>query len=120
MLCHLPFLLPLAGLIVFAILPLPEALTLYVPLALLSLAIGVPALRAMYHPVLTGSEGMRGKEGVVVAGDGRTGIVRCEGELWNYRSPLPLAPGDRVRIVAIEGLMAVVEPTAPAAKGVAR
>lgn len=113
MLCHLPFLFPLAGLVLFGLLPFAEALALYAPLTLLSLAIGIPAMRAMYRPVMTGGEGMCGKQAVVVEGGGRSGTVRCEGELWSYQSPVPLAPGDRVKIVTIDGLTAVVEPVAP-------
>lgn len=108
MLCHLLLLSPLAGLLLFAFLPLPTALALYLPLAALSLAIGIPAVRAMYGPVATGVEGMRGKEGVVVTAEGRAGMLRCGGGLWRYSAPEPLAPGERVRIVEIDGLTAVV------------
>lgn len=112
MLCHLLLLLPLAGLLLFAVLPLPTALALYLPLAALSLAIGIPAVRAMYGPVATGVEGMRGKEGVVVTAEGRAGLLRCGGGLWRYSAAEPLAPGDRVSIVEIRGLTAVVRPSA--------
>ncbi len=110
MLCHLLLLLPLAGLLLFAVLPLPTALAFYLPLAALSLAIGIPAVRAMYGPVTTGLEGMRGKEGIVVTTEGRSGMLRCEGGLWKYSAPEPLAPGDRVSIVEIDGLTAMVRP----------
>ncbi|HEU5395145.1 MAG TPA: NfeD family protein [Candidatus Methylomirabilis sp.] len=111
MLCHLLLLSPLAGLLLFAVLPFPTALALYLPLAALALAIGIPAIRAMYGPVTTGVEGMRGKEGVVVTSEGRSGMLRCGGGLWKYAAPEPLAPGDRVSIVEIDGLTAVVRPS---------
>jgi membrane protein implicated in regulation of membrane protease activity len=110
MLCHLPFVLPLVGLGLFAFLPLPAALGVYLPLALLSLAVAVPSVRAMSQPPMTGAEGMRGKQGVVVDADGRSGMVLCEGELWRCRAPGPLAPGDRVSVIGIEGLTARVRP----------
>jgi len=110
MLCHLLLLSPLAGLLLFAVLPLPAALVLSLPLAALALAIGIPAIRAMYGPVATGVEGMRGKEGVVVTSEGRSGMLRCEGGLWKYAAPDPLAPGERVSIVEIDGLTAMVRP----------
>ena len=112
MLCHLLLLSPLAGLLFFAVLPFSTALALYLPLAALALAIGIPAVRAMYGPVATGVEGMRGKEGVVVTSEGRSGMLRYGGGLWGYSAAEPLAPGDRVSIVEIRGLTAVVRPSA--------
>ena len=124
MLCHLPFILPLAGLVLFAVLPLPEALALYLTLTALSLAVAIPSVRAMYQPSITGAEGMRGKEGVVVEAEGESGMFLCEGELWRCSAPGPLAPGDRVSVVEIEGLTARVRPVArarsPRVEGVAR
>lgn len=108
MLCHLPLIVPVAGLLLFAVLPFPTALAIYAPVALLALAIGIPAVRAMYRPVTTGVEAMRGTEGIVLAAEGRSAAVRWEGEIWNCRAAEPLAAGDRVRIVEVEGLTAVV------------
>ncbi len=110
MVCHLPFLFPLAGLLLFAFLPLPTALAIYLPLTVVSLAFAVPAVRAMYQPATTGPEAMQGQEGVVVTVEGRTGLLRYEGELWEYLAQGPLAPGDRVSIVEINGLTALVRP----------
>lgn len=111
MLCHLPFVVPVAGLVLFAVLPFPAALAIYVPVTLLALAIGIPAVRAMYRPVATGVEAMRGTEGIVLTAEGRSAAVRWEGEIWNCRAAEPLAAGDRVRIVEVEGLTAVVRRT---------
>src|SRR5574337_2137884 len=110
MLCHPPFLFPLAGLMLFALLPLPVALALYLPLTALSLAIGILTVRAMYRPAVTGSEGMRGKKAVVVTAERQSGMLRCDSELWKYKAPQPLAPGDQVEIVELDGLTAVVRP----------
>lgn len=112
MLCHVPFLLPFVGLALFAFLPFSTALALYAPMTLLSIAIGLPAVRAMYRPVLTGAEGMRGKEALVVASAGPSGTILCDGELWDFRSATPVTPGDRVTIVAVEGLVTIVRPLA--------
>src|SRR3970040_2001055 len=108
MLCHLPFIVPVAGLILFAVLPFPTALAIYAPVALLALAIGIPAVRAMYRPVATGIEAMRGTEGFVLPAEGRSTSIPWEGEIWNCRAAEPLAAGDRVRIVDVDGLTAVV------------
>jgi membrane protein implicated in regulation of membrane protease activity len=110
MLCHLPLLVPLGGLVLFVLFPLPVALALYLPLTAISLAISIPAVRALYRPVTTGEPGMRGQEGVVVTADGRFGMLRCQGELWTYRAAEPVRPGQRVAIVELDGLVAVVRP----------
>jgi membrane-bound serine protease (ClpP class) len=110
MLCHLPLLLPLAGLLVFFFLPFPVALAIYLPLAGLSAFVGLKVLEAMGQPTPTGAEGMRGAEGVVVTVRGREGVIRVQGELWNAVASEPLAPGVRVTIEAIEGLTALVRP----------
>ena len=112
MLCPLLFLFPAAGLVLFALLPFPTALALYLPLTAVLLAFAVPAVRAMYQPATTGAEAMRGREGIVVTTEGRSGMLRYEGELWTYSAPEPLAPGDRVCIVEIDGLTALVRPVA--------
>ncbi len=112
MICHVPFLFPFVGLVLFMFLPFSTAFILYVPMTLLSVAIGVPAVRALYRPVLTGAEGMRGKEARVVSSAGRSGTITCDGELWDFRSPTPLSPGERVTVVAVEGLVAIVRPLA--------
>jgi membrane protein implicated in regulation of membrane protease activity len=108
MLCHLPLLLPLAGLVVFAFLPFPVALAVYLPLAGLSTWAGLKVVEAMMQPASTGSEGMRGAEGVVVTAHGRRGVAQVRGELWNVLAPEPLTPGARVAIVEIKGLTALV------------
>jgi membrane-bound serine protease (ClpP class) len=118
MACHLPFLVPLAGLPLFVFLPLPTALALYLPLTILSLAVAVPTLRALYGPPTTGPEAMRGQEAVVVTAEGRSGLLSCDGELWRYTAPEPLAPGDRVTVVAVEDLTLVVRATARHPEGV--
>lgn len=108
MACHLPFVMPVAGLLLFAVLPLPVALGLYVPLVALSVAIGIPANRALSQPIPLGGPALRAAGGVVVSAEGRAALVRWESELWNAVADEPLAPGDRVAIVELRGLTAVV------------
>ena len=76
MVCHLLLLSPLAGLLLFAVLPFPTALALYLPLAALALAIGIPAVRAMYGPVATGVEGTRGNPHEIDGLDDRSQLPR--------------------------------------------
>lgn len=108
MLCHLPFLFPLAGLLLFLFLPLPVALAVYLPLAGLSAFAGLKIIEAMRQPASTGAEGMRGAEGIVVTANGRQGVVRVRGELWKAVAPEALTPGARVTIEELKGLTALV------------
>jgi membrane-bound serine protease (ClpP class) len=70
------------------------------------------AMKARKRPVVTGIEQMIGSTGEVADWTGDSGHVRAHGEMWQARAPLsagPLAAGTRVRIIALDGLTAVVE-----------
>jgi membrane-bound serine protease (ClpP class) len=75
------------------------------------LAIGL-AVRARRRAVVSGQEEMIGGRGRVIDWRGDSGRVRLHGEIWRARAAAPLAAGDAVRVVRIEGLTAVVEPDA--------
>ena len=68
------------------------------------------ALRARHLPTVTGAEEMIGHEGRVVDWTGAGGTVHAHGEIWSGRGPPELAAGQRVRVVARDGLTLVVEP----------
>lgn len=68
------------------------------------------ASRAMRHPVTTGTQGMIGESGEVVADFAGKGQVRYGGELWKARSAVALHAGELARIVRVEGLTLWVEP----------
>lgn len=61
------------------------------------------------HGPLIGSEAIRRREGIVDDWDGRDGWVIVEGERWRARSDKPLAPGDKIRVVEVDGLVLVVK-----------
>ena len=60
------------------------------------------------HGPMIGSEAIRRREGVVDDWHGKEGWVIIEGERWRARSDKPLARGDRVKVVEIDGLVLVV------------
>ncbi|HBS33948.1 MAG TPA: hypothetical protein DEA50_02560, partial [Parvularcula sp.] len=60
------------------------------------------------HGPMIGAEAIRRREGVVDDWDGREGWVVIEGERWRARSDRPLSPGDKVKVVEIDGLVLVV------------
>ena len=61
------------------------------------------------HGPMIGGEAVRKREGVVDDWDGKEGWVIVEGERWRARSDKPLTPGDRVRVVEVDGLVLIVK-----------
>lgn len=62
-------------------------------------------LRAQRLPVQVGAEAMRGKLAeAATAVDAAVGKVFVEGEYWNAVSEEPIAAGERVEVVAVDGL----------------
>lgn len=60
--------------------------------------------------VQTGVENLVGATGKVTTPLAPVGQIRVHGELWEARSPTPLDPGSRVRVVAVDGLTLEVSP----------
>ena len=61
------------------------------------------------HGPMIGADAVRRREGVVDEWDGKEGWVIIEGERWRARSDKPLQPGDRIRVVEVDGLVVVVK-----------
>jgi membrane-bound serine protease (ClpP class) len=70
------------------------------------------AVRAHRLRVVTGEGGLLGSPGEVLTWDGQEGHVQVHGERWRARAAGPLAPGQRVRVVARDRLVLAVEPEA--------
>ena len=69
--------------------------------------------RTRHRKVVTGKEGLLGSFGEVRTPLAPAGIILAESELWQARtSGRALEPGERVRVVAVEGLRLTVEPAA--------
>ncbi len=100
--CHLLLLLPLIGLGLFVILPLPIALPAYLALVAISLVVYRATLQAMHRPVVTGKGGMVGATAVAETDLSPTGWVRYRGELWQAVADAPIPAGSRVTIEAVE------------------
>ena len=69
------------------------------------------ALRARWRPVVSGREEMLGATGEVLETAAGETYARVHGETWKVRSGIPLERGQVVRVVAIDGLLLIVEPT---------
>lgn len=76
--------------------------------ALAIAAFGAFALKARGRPVVSGREDMIGAAGIVESMQDDAGWAQVHGERWRIVSPVPLQPGDRVRVTEIRGLTLVV------------
>jgi membrane-bound serine protease (ClpP class) len=68
------------------------------------------AVKARRRPVVSGRDLLMGGRGRVMDWAGAAGRVRIEGETWQARGWPDLQPGQRVRVIGIEGLTLSVEP----------
>jgi len=66
-------------------------------------------LRSRKRPIVTGKEALAGAQGEAVAWEGEEGRVLVQGEVWRARAAAPLAAGARVKVIARDGLVLVVE-----------
>ena len=112
--CHFVLTLPVLGLIVFWLWPMPIAAPVYAVILVVSLAVYYLIMRAMRRPVMTGREEILRKSGTVIEARERRIRVRVRNELWNAESSDKLRPGDTVEITGMQGLMLQVRRSKPA------
>ena len=67
-------------------------------------------LRARRRSVITGEEALIGAEGETLSWLDDKGRIRLRGEIWAAGAARPLQPGSRVKVVARNGLVLIVEP----------
>jgi membrane-bound serine protease (ClpP class) len=92
------------------------SLPLIVSLALVSagffLFVVGAAIKARKRPIVSGEEEMLHMVGEVIDDFDGTGRIRIHGEVWKAESAVPLHGGDKVRVIAVDGLTLKVQPTA--------
>ncbi len=86
------------------------AVALALPFSLITVFLASLAVRAHRRKVMTGDVGMIGEIGEARTPLTPKGKVFVHGEYWDAESPVPVVPGTRVRVVAVEGLLLRVEP----------
>ncbi len=89
--------------------PLPLIFGLAASSAVVVFLLGSMAMRARRRPVLGGPEEMPGELGEVVYVQGDEAWAEVRGERWRVRSEAPLTPGQRIRVLRIEGLTLQVQ-----------
>jgi|tagenome__1003787_1003787.scaffolds.fasta_scaffold20968340_4 membrane-bound serine protease (ClpP class) len=94
-------------------------LVLVIGATLLFVLSGMTAMvRSRFSTPTIGREELIGEMGVAEVGVDPDGVVRVRDALWRARTnrATPIAPGDAVRVVAVEGVMLEVEPEAGGAR----
>jgi len=67
-------------------------------------------MRARNRPVVSGREGMIGHFAEALEDFDNRGSVLLDGEHWSAVSPAPVQKGQRLKVTAVEGLVAQVQP----------
>jgi membrane-bound serine protease (ClpP class) len=88
----------------------PTALSVALPLALITVILLRLVIVAKRRKSVTGDEGMLGALGVVQTDLSPAGTVLVHGELWEAHAGEAIPKGSRVRVRKIEGLTLEVEP----------
>jgi len=89
---------------------LPTALSVTLPLAIITVFLLRLAIAAKLRKTVTGDQGMIGELGVVKADLAPAGKVFVHGEIWDAHAVQNIPKGSRIRVRKIEGLTLEVEP----------
>lgn len=75
--------------------------------------VAAAVLRTQRRPAYSGREALVGERGIAKTEVGADGTVLVQGELWQAEATdpaTPIAPGQRVRVVSVDGLRLAVRP----------
>ena len=100
--CHLLLVLPLVSLILFPLLPIEVAATLYSFILLFCAILYWLIWRDMHRPPTTGVEGMIGAVGQVIHNGKRTHKVFVKGEIWDAICEEALSVGESVEVIGLK------------------
>ncbi|MBI2358066.1 MAG: hypothetical protein HYV04_04030 [Deltaproteobacteria bacterium] len=97
--CHIVFVLPFVGLILFWLMPFEQALIFYSFLLLVSAVVYWLMWKDMRRPAATGIEGMVGGRAEVIQNGNGALKVFFRGEIWDAVSHDDVPVGEKVEIV---------------------
>ncbi len=89
---------------------MPLVITVGVVAAALFTVTVLLAVRQRKRPIVSGREEMIGANAEALESFSETGQVRAHGEIWSARARTPVALGQSLRIMNIDGLILEVEP----------
>jgi membrane-bound serine protease (ClpP class) len=89
---------------------MPLVITVGAAAAALFTATVLLAVRQRKRPIVSGREEMIGARAEALESFSETGQVRAHGEIWSARARQPVALGQSLRIMDIDGLILEVEP----------
>ncbi len=89
---------------------MPLVITVGVVAAALFTVTVLLAVRQRKRPIVSGREEMIGARAEALESFSETGQVRAHGEIWSARARTPVALGQSLRIMNIDGLILEVEP----------
>jgi membrane-bound serine protease (ClpP class) len=102
--------------------PIPEmrvklwaALSISIPLGLITVFLMTIALRARRNKVVTGEQGLIGETGVVTMPLIPAGKVLVRGALWDAVAPVNVDVGQQIVVRGVRNLVLQVEPLSQAA-----
>ena len=108
--CHVLLLVPLLIAGLFLLLPWPVALPIALLVAGVTAMVIHAGVKVLHQRPMTGAEGMVGVIGEAATDMSPRGVVGIDGELWRGESTEPVARGQRVSVVRVEGLTVRVRP----------
>lgn len=71
------------------------------------------ALKARFRPIVSGREELIGVTGIVTIDDQGIIFARVLGEMWQVKSDVALKNGDKIKVIAVQGLTLKVERSHP-------
>src|SRR5947199_6193744 len=74
------------------------------------LIVGRMALRARRAPLVSGVQSLVGADGEMLDDSEETGWANIRGETWQVRTPGRLTRGQKIRVVAVDGMLPAVAP----------
>ena len=86
------------------------AIAITLPFAAISVFLLQLAIKSFRFKVATGIEAMVGEFGEARTALDPEGTVFVHGELWNARSGSAVSPGQKIRVVSVQGMKLEVEP----------
>ena len=106
---HIILLMPLLGLALFWVLPIPVALPVYLLVLLASILIYIALLKAMRRPVTTGQQALIGDTCEITDIKNHKGQVMLHGEIWEADISGHLHKGDKGIVTGVNGLRLKVQ-----------